>query len=296
VQHNIDGKISNLIKGFDRLDYVLSHELATALFLFQKLEKPILLEGNPGTGKTAIASVLAQLKDTQLIRLQCYEGLDVNTAVYEWNYQKQLLHIKLFEQKPQDPQFSDKIFSLEYLLKRPLLKAITAKKKVVLLIDEIDRADEEFEAYLLEVLSEYQISIPELGTIKAIQKPLVILTSNQTRQLSDALKRRCLYHWVEFPSKEKELSILKKHLPTMEDDLAQQVVTIIQNLREANLQKAPGIAETVDWAKTLMVLCKNTLDESLIRSTSGSFLKNNEDINYFLSRPLEEFLMPIKNE
>lgn len=294
MQQNIDDEISDLITRFDQQDYILDHELATALFLFQKLEKPLLLEGNPGVGKTAIAAVLANLHDTQLIRLQCYEGLDVNTAVYEWNYQKQLLHIKLFEEKADNTVLTDKIFGHEYLLKRPLLQAVTAGKKVVLLIDEIDRADEEFEAYLLEMLSEFQITIPELGTIRANEKPMVILTSNQTRQLSDALKRRCLYHWLEFPSKEKELRILKKHLPTIEQDLADQVVIIIQNLRKANLQKLPGIAETIDWAKTLFLLHKNHLDETIIQNTSGSFLKNKEDINYFLSRPLEEFLIPIK--
>ncbi len=295
MQQTIDNEISDLITRFDQQDYVLNHELATSLFLFQKLEKPLLIEGNPGVGKTAIASVLANLQTTELIRLQCYEGLDVNAAVYEWNYQKQLLHIKLFEHKAQETQLSEKIFGLEYLLKRPLLQAITTEKKVVLLIDEIDRADEEFEAYLLELLSEFQISIPEIGTIKAHYKPMVILTSNQTRQLSDALKRRCLYHWLEFPSKEKELRILKKHLPTIEDDLAHQVVTIIQNLRKANLQKAPGIAETIDWAKTLFLLNKNQINQALIRDTSGSFLKNKQDIKYLLSRPFEEFLIPIKN-
>ena len=199
----------------DDLGYVIDEDLATVIFLMQKLEKPLLLEGNPGVGKTKVAYILAEMLGCELVRLQCYEGLDVSTTIYEWNYQKQLLHIKLFEQEKDKKALGNQIFGMDYVLQRPLLQSISAEKPVVLLIDEIDRADEEFEAYLLELLSDFQISIPELGTISAKSKPLVILTSNRTRELSDALRRRCLYHWVDFPSKTKEIDIIAKKLPNI---------------------------------------------------------------------------------
>ncbi|MCJ7466749.1 MAG: MoxR family ATPase, partial [Maribacter sp.] len=220
-------EIEGLIKAFEEHDYILGEELATSIFLLLNLEKPLLLEGNPGVGKTEVAKTLAAYLQTDLIRLQCYEGLDVATSIYEWNYQKQLLHIKLFEQETDKTVLANKIFGMDYVLKRPLLQSISAAKPIVLLIDEIDRADEEFEAYLLELLSDFQISIPELGTIQAVSKPYVILTSNRTRELSDALRRRCLYHWVDFPSKEKEIDIIHKKLPNIDENLAGQVVTFI---------------------------------------------------------------------
>lgn len=271
---------SEIIKAFDALGYVVDEELATILFLMLQLEKPLLLEGNPGVGKTESAYILAKHLQTDLIRLQCYEGLDVNAAVYEWNYQKQLLAIKIQEQSQQSAkEKEDHIFSEDYLLTRPLLQAITAKEKSpVLLIDEIDRADEEFEAFLLELLSAFQISIPEMGTIKATHKPFVILTSNRTRELSDALKRRCLYHWVHYPTFEKEVQIVQKHLPNINDKIVMQLVQMVNKFREMNLEKSPGIAETLDWAKGLLKLHATELDKENVLKSLGCVLKSNGDI------------------
>ncbi len=286
-------EIKALIKDFYEHDYILNEEMATALFLLQNLEKPLLLEGNPGVGKTMLAKTLALHLQTDLIRLQCYEGLDVSTTIYEWNYQKQLLHIKLFEQEKDKKILGDQIFGMDYILKRPLLKAISAKKPVVLLIDEIDRADEEFEAYLLELLSDFQISIPELGTIQAISKPMVVLTSNRTRELSDALRRRCLYHWVDFPSKTKEIDIIAKKLPQIDEHLATQVVTFIHNLRKASLHKPPGIAESLDWAKTLLLMNVDNITDEMVRTTIGSVLKHKDDVEFVRNKTVQEFLYPI---
>jgi len=265
--------------GFDQLGYVVDEELSTILFLLLKLGKPLLLEGNPGVGKTEVANILASYLDTELIRLQCYEGLDVNTAVYEWNYQKQLLSIKIQETgSKSDTEKEAHIFGEDFLLKRPLLKAITADKAPVLLIDEIDRADEEFEAFLLELLSAFQISIPEMGTIKATHPPFVILTSNRTRELSDALKRRCLYHWVHYPDAEKELRIVEKHLPNINANLAKQLVQTVHQLRERKLDKAPGIAETLDWGRSLLALGYDKLSIEAIAQSLGCVLKSADDI------------------
>lgn len=285
--------ISSLMAGFDRLGYVIEEELATVVYLSLKLGKPILVEGNPGIGKTELANMLARLLDTQLIRLQCYEGLDVNSAVYEWNYQKQLLGIKIQEHSALNEAEKEKnIFSEDYLLKRPLLQSISAKdKSPVLLIDEIDRTDEEFEAFLLELLSEFQITIPELGTIKARHIPYVILTSNRTRELSDALKRRCLYHWVDYPSMEKELAIVYKRFPEIEQRLATQLVHFIQALRLKKLQKTPGVSETLDWALSLMTLGYQTLDEQAVARTYGCILKSTEDIRMLQEEGVEALLM-----
>jgi len=272
--------------------YVADEALATALFVLLRLQKPLLLEGPPGVGKTEIAQVLSQLLSTELIRLQCYEGLDISTAVYEWNYQKQLLGIKLQEQSGLSiEEKEDHIFSDAYLLKRPLLRAISSEEKpVVLLIDELDRSDEEFEAYLLELLSAFQISIPELGTVKARFKPYVILTSNRTRELSDALKRRCLYHWIGYPDFDKEMEIVRKRLPGIEDDLLRQVVTLVQAFRKQKLNKTPGISETIDWAETLMVLGNKEVNARSFAQTIGSILKSADDIERVNSVGLETLM------
>ncbi len=257
---------TQIIEALDRNQYIAEEEFATALFLLLRLHKPLLVEGPPGVGKTEIAPVLAGLLDTELIRLQCYEGLDVNAAVYEWNYQKQLLGIRLQESSGLSIEEKEKhIFGHDYLLERPLLRSIMAESKPpVLLIDELDRSDEEFEAFLLELLSAFQISIPEIGTIKAKHKPFVILTSNRTRELSDALKRRCLYHWIDYPDLEKEMRIVKKHLPDIEESLLRQIVNEVQKLRQRKLIKTPGVSETIDWAESLLTLGYRELNAACI--------------------------------
>jgi MoxR-like ATPase len=274
-----------LIRFLSEHQYVADEEMATSLYLLLKLGKPLLLEGPPGVGKTEAALVLSQFLGTNLIRLQCYEGLDVNAAVYEWNYQKQLLGIRM--QEGSDKSTAEKeqiIFSDDYLLKRPLLQAITQEDKPpVLLIDELDRSDEEFEAFLLELLSAFQITIPELGTIKAVQKPFVILTSNRTRELSDALKRRCLYHWIDYPTLDKEMAIVRQRLPEIEADLLQQVVAHVQAFRQKKLAKIPGVSETIDWAESLMALGYREVNRQSMLQTAGSILKSSEDIRLVLS-------------
>ncbi len=272
--------IINIIHALEKRNYVADEELATALFLVLKLQKPLLIEGPPGVGKTEVALALAEHLDAPLIRLQCYEGLDSATAIYEWNYQKQLLGIKLQEQSPVSLAEKERhIFGPDFLLERPLLQAISAKdKSPVLLIDELDRSDEEFEAFLLELLSAFQISIPELGTIKAVHRPYVILTSNRTRELSDALRRRCIYHWLDYPDHQKEVSIVKKRLNGIEHQLAEQVVTWVQQLREQKLNKTPGISETIDWAESLMALGHRELSRKAIEQTLGTVLKSADDI------------------
>ena len=264
----------------DHHHYVADEDLQTSLFLLLKLNKPLLLEGPPGVGKTEVALVLSQWLEAPLIRLQCYEGLDVHAAVYEWNYQKQLLGIRLQESMAgSSAQQEQKIFSEDYLLKRPLLQAILQKdRSPVLLIDELDRSDEEFEAFLLELLSAFQITIPELGTYTATHKPYVILTSNRTRELSDALKRRCLYHWIGYPDLDKEMAIVRKRLPDIEDDLLRSVVEKVQFFREQKLMKTPGISETIDWAQSLMVLGHREVNRKAIDQTLGAILKSAEDI------------------
>ena len=262
------------------LDYIASEELAMSIHLAINLERPLLLEGEAGIGKTALAIALSKLYKTTLIRLQCYEGLDSASTIYEWNYQKQLLSIRLNENKNDNKlRIDEHIFDKEFLLERPLLRALTQKKTPVLLIDEIDRADEEFEAYLLEILSEYQVSIPEYGTIKAVTKPIVIITSNNTRDLSDALRRRCIYNYVYYPKKELELEILQKKLPNIDFQLSTQIVNFVQNLRLQDLEKKPGIAETLDWAAAISGLGLKDLSENykILHSTLVCLLKTEAD-------------------
>ena len=262
------------------LDYIASEELAMSIHLAINLERPLLLEGEAGIGKTALAIALSKLYKTNLIRLQCYEGLDSASTIYEWNYQKQLLSIRLNENKNDNKlKIDEHIFSKEFLLERPLLRALTQKKTPVLLIDEIDRADEEFEAYLLEILSEYQVSIPEYGTIQAVTKPIVIITSNNTRDLSDALRRRCIYNYVYYPKKELELEILQKKLPNIDFQLSTQIVNFVQNLRLQDLEKKPGIAETLDWAAAISGLGLKDLSENykILHSTLVCLLKTEAD-------------------
>lgn len=285
--------IQSIIDGLERQGYLIGKDLATVVFLLLKIRKPVLIEGPPGIGKTELANQLARLLGTRLIRLQCYEGLDVHSAMYEWNYQKQLLGIKIQEtSRLSEEEKEQHIFSEAYLLKRPLLESISAKDRApVLLIDEIDRTDEEFEAFLLELLSEFQITIPEVGTVKAMHPPYVILTSNSTRELSDALRRRCLYHWVDYPDVEKELAIVYKHFPGLEQKMATQLVHFIQALRAKKLQKTPGVAETLDWALSLMTLGYQTLDVEAVEQTMGCILKSNEDMNRVKEEGVEALLV-----
>jgi len=273
-------KTEDFQQGLVEAGYIAERSLAATLLLFTQLQRPLLVEGDAGVGKTEIARVLSKIFDCPLIRLQCYEGLDVNTAVYEWNYQHQLLAIKLLEQTEINPAKAEQdIFSEKYLLKRPLLQAITETQAPVLLIDEIDRADEAFEAYLLETLSDFQISVPELGTIKGRCKPYVVLTSNATRELSDALRRRCLYYYIEYPSFDKELRIVNIRLPEVGPMLARQIVSFVQELRKTDLRKKPGIAESLDWAAALMRLEVSTLDQDIetVMDSLVCLLKTRED-------------------
>ncbi|MCZ6577890.1 MAG: MoxR family ATPase [Gammaproteobacteria bacterium] len=294
TSHTPDGAVSNLQDDLLRAEYVADQSLSSTLLLMTRLQRPLLVEGDAGVGKTEIARALSRTFDCPLIRLQCYEGLDVNSAVYEWNYQHQLLSIKI--QESQNLSTTDKdIFSPEFLLKRPLLEAISLPQSPVLLIDEIDRADEEFEAFLLEVLSDFQISIPELGTITATSIPHVILTSNGTRELSDALRRRCLYYYVDYPDFEKELRIVRKRLPDINRQLSSQIVECIQSFRKMDLRKKPGIGETLDWAAALIQLDVENLnnDPELIMGSLVCVLKTREDRDQVTNDVLEQLVMNV---
>jgi MoxR-like ATPase len=266
---------------FRARDYIADRSVATAVFLALELERPLLLEGEAGVGKTELAKVLAATLGAPLIRLQCYEGLDVTSAVYEWNYPRQMLEIRLLEARGEaDRATAHDIFGPDFLIRRPLLQALDAPGGVapVLLIDEIDRADEEFEAYLLEILSDFQVTVPEIGTIRAELTPRVILTSNRTREVHDALKRRCLYHWIDYPSFERELEIVLTRVPAAPERLARQIVAFVHRLREADLTKVPGVAETLDWASALLALGAAELVPSVVDDTLGVVLKYEEDV------------------
>jgi MoxR-like ATPase len=271
--------IDELQEGLRAQRYFASRGLATTIFLALKLGKPLFLEGEAGVGKTEVAKVLAALLETELVRLQCYEGLDVHHAVYEWNYTRQMMHIRLLEAQGQRAVESE-LFGPDFLLQRPLLRAIDASltKPPVLLIDEIDRSDEEFEAFLLEILSDFQITIPEIGTIKAERPPVVIVTSNRTREVHDALKRRCLYSWIDYPSFADELQIVLAKVPEAPAQLARQVTAFVQELRQAELYKVPGIAETLEWTAALVALDRDALDEAVVDATLGVILKYREDV------------------
>src|SRR5207247_4066925 len=276
--------------------YVTDAPVATSVHLAMRLHKPLLIEGPAGGRKTEVAKVMSRMLRTNLIRLQCYEGLDVSTALYEWNYQKQLLHIKLEEAGHNNRAMSDKeheIFSEPFLLRRPLLQALTQESQApVLLVDETDRADEEFEAFMLEVFSDWQVTVAEIGTIKATHQPHVILTSNRTRELSDALRRRCLYLWIDYPSYEKEIAIVERKVPGIDTRLAREVGRFMESLRKVRLAKVPGVAETLDWATALAGLHADHLDESVVTETLGCVLKDADDIKKFRAEVGKSGLAP----
>jgi MoxR-like ATPase len=270
------GQLTETLRGGG---YLADRGLATALFVAISLDRPILLEGEVGVGKTEVAKVLASVLGRRLIRLQCYEGIDTHQALYEWDYARQMLHIRaLSEHQVADPDAVDKLFGPKFLLERPLLAAVRAGDQAVLLIDEVDRADDEFEAFLLEVLSDFQISIPEIGTIKAPTPPLVILTSNRTRELHDALKRRCLYHWIGYPPAEREVEIVLVREPDVSPALTRQVVAAVHRLRELDLAKPPGVAETIDWVRTLDFLGETDLGPAVAADTLGAVVKEHDDL------------------
>jgi len=277
MYEDIDGVLSGLFNA----DYVADRALATVVFLAMKLGKPLFLEGEAGVGKTEVAKTLSAMLDTRLIRLQCYEGLDVHNAIYEWDYARQILHLRILEASGADrAEMQRTLYSREFLLSRPLLQAIedNTERVPVLLIDEIDRADEEFESFLLEVLSDFQISIPEIGTVVAARPPVVVITSNRTREVHDALKRRCLYHWIDYPDFAREYDIVRLRLPDLPDALTRQIVAVAQSLRDADLFKPPGVAETLDWGRALIAMGQRAVDEQTLDETLGVLLKYQDDV------------------
>ena len=285
-------RIQSMLEG---QGYVADQVLATSVYLAIQLRKPLLIEGAAGVGKTEVAKVMARALETDLIRLQCYEGLDATTSLYEWNYQRQLLHIRMLEQSEKPLEAKEReIFSEPFLLKRPLLQAITHARAPVLLIDEVDRVDEEFEAFMLEVLSDWQITIPEIGTIRAQHVPYVVLTSNRTRELGDALRRRCLYLWIDYPSLEKELAIVRRKVPGINGDLAEQIATFMQLIRRTKLEKAPGIAETLDWSAALIALHRDHLDADAVEQTIGVLFKHRDDAARVRSQWLDHLLRGVE--
>ncbi len=296
IPQDIDATQALLNQG----DYIADRALATTLYLALNMGKPLFLEGEAGVGKTEIAKVLAQCLDRRLLRLQCYEGLDVSSAVYEWNYSRQMIEIRLAEAagSVDKANLSQGVFSWDFLIERPLLQSLLPDEKgpPVLLIDELDRTDEPFEAYLLELLSDFQITIPEIGSIKADAPPIVIITSNRTREIHDALKRRCLYHWVDYPSAERELQIVNTRLPGIDRQLSRQLVAYVQGLRAQDLFKLPGVAETLDWADALTQLDKVALDSEAIDNTLGTLLKYQDDIAKIRGSEAAQLLEQVKAE
>ncbi len=287
---SIDGVIDSL----EQERYLPERALGVSIYLALQLGKPLFLEGEAGVGKTEVAKVLASLLGTELIRLQCYEGLDVNHAVYEWDYPKQMLAIRLIEASDEHVD-ADDIMSRDYLVARPLLQAVEASakgKRPVLLIDELDRADEEFEAYLLELLSDFQVTIPEIGTIRAEEPPVVVLTSNRTREIHDALKRRCIYHWIDYPDFEREVAIVQRKVPEVPETLAADLAHAMEQLRTMDLFKPPGVAETLDWAAALVILGTERLDPEVVEDTLGVILKYQEDIERLRATGTEQLLVP----
>lgn len=284
--------LSELGRQLEEVEYICDEETVLTVFLALKLEKPLLIEGAPGVGKTEMGKALARLLQTELIRLQCYEGLDENKALYEWNYQKQLLRIQMSRELKKDDLSEGDLFSSEYLLERPLLKAIQAEKQVVLLIDEVDKCDHEFEAFLFEILSDFQVSIPELGTIPARQKPVVVLTSNSERELSDGLRRRCIFLYLDFPTVEREIRIINKKAPGAGARLTEEIARAINHLRQSeHIRKKPSIAETLDWVRALMALNSDRLDASLVDRSLNLLLKSNRDQQIFREEIGAENLM-----
>ena len=279
--------IDTTVEELSRQSYIADVGLATSLFLALKMERALFLEGEPGVGKTEVAKVLSRAFETPLIRLQCYEGLDLSQAVYEWNYPRQLLEIQgRGNAQSREGDVTSDIFTEEFLLKRPLLQAIdrSRDKAVVLLIDELDRADEEFESFLLELLSDFQVTVPEIGTLRARHKPMTIITSNRTREIHDALKRRCVYHWIDYPSLEKEMEIVRRKVPETADRLARQIVSFVQAVRGEDLYKLPGVSETLDWAEALSHLSVTTLGPEVVQSTLGFLLKYQDDVDTLRAR------------
>ncbi len=298
VTNQLPASIDETLEMLSDGDYVAGRALATVLFLSLKMQRPLFLEGEAGVGKTEIAKVLAKALDRSLIRLQCYEGLDVSSAVYEWNYPAQMLEIRLAEATGEDDRsaIERSIFSEKHLIRRPVLQALEAPggRAPVFLIDELDRTDEAFEAFLLEILSDYQVTIPELGTIKAEEPPIVIITTNRTREIHDALKRRCLYHWVDYPAADVELEIVRRKVPGCHDELSRQVVAYVQKLRQMDLFKSPGVAETIDWATALTELDRLALDPETVSDTLGTLLKYQDDIARIEGSAGRELLAEVK--
>jgi len=287
--------IDDLVNSLRERLYIAERGLATSIYLAYKLGRPLFLEGEAGVGKTEVAKMMADIFETELIRLQCYEGLDVHHAVYEWNYTRQMMNIRLMEARG-DRISESELFSREFLLQRPLLQAIenSRENQVVLLVDEIDRSDEEFEAFLLEILSDFQITIPEIGTIKADRPPFVVITSNRTREVHDALKRRCLYFWIDYPSFEKEYEIVRAKVPNAPPKLARQITAFIQELRRVDLYKIPGVAETLDWTTALVALDQKRLDPAIVEETLGVILKYQDDIEKVTNEQVKAILARVE--
>ena len=286
--------VNEIVEKFDKLGYIADQSIGTAIHLAQVLQRPLLIEGRAGVGKTDIALTMSRVLETSFIRLQCYEGLDVASSIYEWNYSKQLLWIRMNENSGISTEEMERsIYSREFLFERPLLSAINKEKSPVLLLDEIDRADQEFEAFLLEMLAEFQVTIPEIGTIKAINKPFVVLTSNRTRELSDALRRRCIYLWIDYPDVEKELQIVRRKVDEISNGLARQICQFVSVLRDEGFEKVPGISETLDWAVAMIALNVDSLEPEIVERTMGVLIKDVDDLKSFQADTIERIIKSI---